>query len=303
MNVQSNQTQANYIGRFAPSPTGPLHLGSLIAAVASYVDAKSKNGIWVLRMEDLDPPREPPGTADLILDQLYALGIQWDGEVLYQSSRINAYRETLKQLSKEELCYPCGCTRLQIKAMGSVYNGSCRNHTVSLPEKFAIRVKTFNDLIGFNDKIQGHQQQNVRKEVGDFIVLRKDNLFAYQLAVVVDDSYQKITDVVRGYDLIDSTPRQIHLQKVLGFKTPKYAHIPIILNDKGHKLSKQNFATPIEPKDGNNLIFQSLKYLGQKPPPPMNRASTDEQLQWAISNWDIHAIPKLANIRENPKRM
>ena len=303
MNFQSNQTQVNYIGRFAPSPTGPLHFGSLIAAVASYVDAKSKNGIWVLRMEDLDPPREPPGTADLILDQLSTLGIRWDGEVLYQSSRISAYREILKKLSKEELCYPCSCTRLQIKAMGSVYNGSCRNRTIPLHKKFAIRVKTFNDLIGFNDKIHGHHQQNVRKEVGDFIVLRKDNLFAYQLAVVVDDSYQKITDVIRGYDLIDSTPRQIHLQKVLGFKTPKYAHIPIVLDGKGHKLSKQNFATPIEPKNGNKLIFQSLKYLGQNPPPSIDRASTNEQLEWAISNWDIHAIPKLANIRENSKRM
>lgn len=303
MNHQSDKSQSNYIGRFAPSPTGPLHFGSLIAAVSSYVDARSKNGIWLLRMEDLDPPREPPGAAELILDQLLTLGIQWDGEVLYQSSRIEAYQEALNRLLEEGLSYKCDCTRAKIKAMGSVYNGSCKGRKISLSKRFAVRVKTLNELIGFYDKVQGYYEQNVEKEVGDFVVLRKDKFFAYQLAVVVDDGYQKITDVIRGYDLIDSTPRQIYLQKILGIKTPSYAHIPIAMNNQGQKLSKQHFATPIDAKNGSMLIFQSLKYLGQTPPEVLSRASAQEQLQWAILNWDIHSIPKLANITANFERM
>ena len=303
MNALATQRGPKYIGRFAPSPSGPLHLGSLIAAVSSYVDAKSKNGLWFVRIEDLDPPREPPGAAEYILDQLFTLSLRWDGDVLYQSTRLDAYQESLVRLSDQGLSYNCNCTRSQIKAMGSVYDGSCRDKRVSLAEEFAIRVKTSNNSIGFNDQIQGYHRQSVEREVGDFIILRKDKLFAYQLAVVIDDDYQQITHVIRGYDLLDSTFRQIHLQNVLGLNTPAYAHVPVIIDDNGKKLSKQHFADPIDAKNDKALIFRALKFLGQAPPIGLAEAPCSEQLEWAINNWDIQAIPKLANISEKSKRI
>ena len=303
MNALAKQRSPEYVGRFAPSPSGPLHLGSLIAAVSSYIDAKSKNGSWLLRIEDIDPPREPPGAAEYILDQLFTLGLRWDGDVLYQSTRLDAYRESLARLSNQGLSYNCSCTRSQIKAMGSIYDGSCRDKNISLAEEFAVRVKTSNNSIGFDDKIQGYHQQRLEREVGDFIILRKDKLFAYQLAVVIDDDYQKITNVIRGHDLLDSTFRQIHLQNILGLKTPAYAHIPVIINESGKKLSKQHFADPIDAKNDKKLIFKALKFLGQGPPISLAKAHSTEQLQWAIDNWDIQAIPKLANIKEKSKRI
>ncbi|MDG2141414.1 MAG: tRNA glutamyl-Q(34) synthetase GluQRS [Gammaproteobacteria bacterium] len=303
MNALATQRSPKYVGRFAPSPSGPLHLGSLIAAVSSYVDAKSKNGLWFLRIEDLDPPREPPGAAEYILDQLFTLSLRWDGDVLYQSTRLDAYQESLARLSDQGLSYNCNCTRSQIKAMGSAYDGSCRDKRISLAEEFAIRVKTSNNSIGFDDQIQGYHQQSVEREVGDFIILRKDKLFAYQLAVVIDDDYQQITHVIRGYDLLDSTFRQIHLQNVLGLNTPAYAHIPVIIDHNGKKLSKQHFADPIDAKNDKALIFKALKFLGQAPPIGLAEAPCSEQLEWAIDNWDIQAIPKLANISEKSKRI
>ena len=303
MNALATQRGPKYIGRFAPSPSGPLHLGSLIAAVSSYVDAKSKNGLWFVRIEDLDPPRETPGASEYILDQLFTLSLRWDGDVLYQSTRLDAYQESLVRLSDQGLSYNCNCTRSQIKAMGSVYDGSCRDKRVSLAEEFAIRVKTSNNSIGFNDQIQGYHRQSVEREVGDFIILRKDKLFAYQLAVVIDDDYQQITHVIRGYDLLDSTFRQIHLQNVLGLNTPAYAHVPVIIDDNGKKLSKQHFADPIDAKNDKALIFRALKFLGQAPPIGLAEAPCSEQLEWAINNWDIQAIPKLANISEKSKRI
>ena len=223
--------------------------------------------------------------------------------MLYQSTRLDAYRESLARLSNQGLCYNCSCTRSQIKAMGSKYDGSCRDKNISLAKEFAVRVKTSNNLIGFDDKIQGYYQQRLEREVGDFIILRKDKLFAYQLAVVIDDDYQQITNVIRGHDLLDSTFRQIHLQNILGLKTPAYAHIPVIINESGKKLSKQHFADPIDAKNDKKLIFKALKFLGQGPPISLAKAHSTEQLQWAIDNWDIQAIPKLANIKEKSKRI
>ena len=288
-----------YIGRFAPSPTGPLHFGSLIAAVASFLDAKANNGLWLLRMEDLDPLREPKGAAEKILDQLINLGLEWDGELLYQSTRLDHYDKILQQLVKKELCYECDCTRPAIKSMGSIYNGHCRNKISNPGSDYAIRLRTENDIIEFNDLVQGNYRQNLEAEVGDFVIVRKDKLFAYQLAVVADDALQNITHIIRGNDLIDSTPRQIYLQQLLNYKTPTYGHIPIIINAQGQKLSKQHFAAPIDTEHGPKLIHQAMKFLGLSPPATIQQTTVKEQLAWGIAVWDIQAVPKLANIPES----
>jgi glutamyl-Q tRNA(Asp) synthetase len=298
-NQQTLLKKTGYIGRFAPSPTGPLHFGSLLAAVASYLDARSNNGFWLVRMEDLDPPREPSGAADLILQQLSALGLEWDGEVLYQSTRLEAYQQTLQQLQVKNLCYGCDCTRRQIKEMGNVYNGSCRQRSLPAAKEFAVRLKTEAVGIAINDLIQGPYAQNIAKDIGDFVIRRKDGLFAYQLAVVVDDEFQNITHIIRGFDLIDSTPRQIYLQRLLNFSEPDYGHIPIIVNDQGQKLSKQHFAPSINTENAAQLIHRALKFLGQSPPEDMQQQKAQTQLRWAIENWDIQAVPKLATIPDD----
>ena len=285
-----------YIGRFAPSPTGPLHFGSLLAAVASYVDAKANLGLWLVRMEDLDPPREPAGAANRILEQLLQLDLTWDGEVLYQSMRLTAYEQALELLTSQGLCYHCNCTRQQVKAMGSAYDGTCRRRSDPPPSDFATRLRIEPVKIGFHDQIQGLYQQDIENEVGDFVIQRKDRLFAYQLAVVVDDAYQGITDIIRGYDLLESTPRQIYLQKVLHYPQPRYGHFPIIVNEQGEKLSKQRFAAPIDVSNASPLLHLALQFLGQSPPSSNRSLKPGVQLQWAIENWDIQAVPKLANI-------
>ena len=300
MTTPEAEKQPSYIGRFAPSPTGPLHFGSLVAALASYLDAKFNKGLWLVRLEDLDPPREQNGASNLILDQLLSLGLEWDKDVLFQSTRLNAYQSALHKLSQKSLTYRCDCTRASIKERGSVYDGHCRTINKAPQHSFAIRIKTSNREIEFQDQIRGEFKQDLGKEVGDFIVLRKDKLFAYHLAVVVDDEYQKISHVVRGSDLISSTPRQIYLQQSLNFKTPRYGHIPVAVNNQNVKLSKQNFSPGIDLKNASYLIFKALKFLGQEPPSSLSRAPVAKQLQWAIDNWDIHAVPKLANIREKP---
>ncbi len=288
--------QLDYVGRFAPSPTGPLHFGSLLAALASYLDARANSGKWLLRVEDLDPPREPAGSAELILEQLHDLGMHWDSDVLYQSSRLDAYAQILEQLGDAGLCYPCDCTRAQIRAMGNVYDGSCRDR-ISTPNKpYAIRLKADAIEIGFEDAIQGKFSQRLATDVGDYVLLRKDKLFAYQLAVVVDDAYQKITHVVRGWDLLDSTPRQIYLQQRLDLDQLHYAHIPIIVDELGQKLSKQAFAPSIETGKATDLLVQALQLLGQSPPEELKLESPNSLLQWAVLNWDVKSVPKVRSI-------
>ncbi|MDD9890245.1 MAG: tRNA glutamyl-Q(34) synthetase GluQRS [Gammaproteobacteria bacterium] len=303
MNSKNLNSEPIYTGRFAPSPTGPLHFGSLIAAVASYLDAKANQGLWLVRMEDLDPPREAEGAAEIILDQLQALDLSWDGDVLYQSSRLTQYQESLKELMNRELCFYCDCTRPRIKSLGSVYDGHCRAITCPPEGEHAIRVLTEDRVIAFEDLVQGDYQQNIQSEIGDFVILRKDKLFAYQLAVVVDDAFQGITHIIRGFDLIDSTPRQIYLQQLLGLATPIYGHIPVIVNEQGQKLSKQHFATPINANNGSRLIHYSLQFLGLSPPELNKTAPIKEQLEWGTEMWDIQAVPKLANIPQNSLEM
>lgn len=293
---QTLHKNSGYIGRFAPSPTGPLHFGSLLAAIASYLDARANNGLWLVRMEDLDPPREPAGAGELILQQLRSLGLEWDGDVLHQSSRLEAYEQILQQLHKRNLCYNCDCSRSQVKAMGNVYNGSCRVRCLPTGQESAIRLKTEALDIAIDDLIQGHYGQNLAREVGDFVIRRKDGLFAYQLAVVIDDELQNISHIIRGFDLIDSTPRQIYLQGLLNFKQPRYGHIPIIVNQQGQKLSKQHFAPAIDTDNALSLIHRALRFLGQAPPEPGQFSDPQALLCWAIENWDIQAVPKLATI-------
>ena len=290
------ESRQGYIGRFAPSPTGPLHFGSLLAALASFLDARANQGKWLMRVEDLDPPREPAGSAELILQQLQDLGMDWDDEVLYQSSRLDAYEEVMDQLQEKGLCYPCDCTRPQIREMGLVYNGSCRERGAPPETPYALRLKTDALEIGFDDEIQGHFAQQLESEVGDFVIRRKDELFAYQLAVVVDDEFQNITHVVRGWDLLDSTPRQIYLQRALNYQEMSYAHIPIIVDEKGQKLSKQSFAPSIETDRASQAIYKALTFLGQAPPTEIEKESPKSQLQGAIGTWDSQEVAKVDSL-------
>lgn len=285
-----------YVGRFAPSPTGPLHFGSLVAALASWLDARVAGGRWLLRMEDLDKPREQPGAADTILRQLEALGLTWDGRVMVQSRRDARYRAALHRLAREGVTYACGCTRREIadSALGidgaHIYPGSCRQGLPPGKVARAIRVRTNPEPIRFLDRIQGECLQSVEREVGDFVVLRADGLFAYQLAVVVDDADQQITDVVRGADLIDSSARQILLQRHLGLATPRYAHVPVAVTAGGEKLSKQTGAAPIDAARGAVEIARALLFLGH--PPPLD-LSPFELLSWALAHWDIRRVPRV----------
>lgn len=258
-----------YVGRFAPSPTGPLHFGSLVAALASHMEAKAAAGKWLLRMEDLDPPREEPGAADEILRALDKLGLEWDGPVLTQSARLERYRAVLDDLSGRGFTYPCACTRRELEDSalaidGSrIYPGTCRQGLAPGKAARTQRLRTHGAPIGFADLIQGWTEQSVGKEVGDFVLLRADGIYAYQLAVVVDDMDQGVTDVVRGADLLDSTARQIHLQRLLGCRTPRYAHVPVALNAAGEKLSKQTGARPLDLSDPKAELARARRFLGQ----------------------------------------
>ena len=287
-----------YIGRFAPSPTGPLHFGSLVAAVASYLEAKCHAGEWLVRMEDVDTPRVVRGAADEILRALQACGMQWDGAIVNQSTRADAYHAELHRLRASGLVYPCACSRREIADSavsgieGPVYPGACRNGLALGKPARAWRINTLGAEIYFDDALQGPVQQNLETDIGDFVLLRADHVYAYQLAVVVDDAEQGITDVVRGADLLDSTPRQIYLQRLLKFPTPRYCHVPVVVNAAGEKLSKQTRAAPIDPAQPLFALLPALRFLGQQPPDELAGASVREFWAWAISNWRIDRVPR-----------
>jgi len=291
---------SNYRGRFAPSPTGPLHFGSLVAAVGSYLEAKSRHGQWLLRIEDLDSPREVPGAAKEILHALEALGMEWDGEIIYQSRRSAAYQVALVRLGKQDAIFPCTCTRKEIadssitRIAGPVYPGTCRH---GLPERkevtaSSLRVKTNNNLIELEDALQGKIRQRLESDIGDFVLRRADGITAYQLAVVVDDAEQGITHVVRGADLLDSTPRQIYLQQLLGYPTPAYLHLPVAVNTQGEKLSKQTLAAPIDTTRPLPSLLTAMRFLGQQPPAELAESNVTSFWQWAVENWQSGSIPK-----------
>jgi glutamyl-Q tRNA(Asp) synthetase len=327
---------SQYRGRFAPSPTGPLHFGSLVAAVGSYLDARHHHGTWLVRIEDLDAPRCVAGAADDILRTLEAFGLHWDGEIIHQSQRTAAYDEALHSLQSLAAVYPCCCTRKEIADSalhgidGPVYPGTCRNGIPMGREGRAWRVRTDlflrhprrgeersegttgmgaeqqgliastptltlplqgggnqipDDSVEFDDELQGRITQHLESEIGDFVVKRADGLYAYQLAVVVDDAFQDITHIVRGCDLLASTPRQIHLQRLLGLPTPAYMHLPVAVNAQGEKLSKQTLALAITTDDVVATLISALDFLHQQPPAELQQGSVEEVLGWAIKNW------------------
>jgi glutamyl-Q tRNA(Asp) synthetase len=288
-----------YRGRFAPSPTGPLHFGSLVAAIGSYLQARHQGGAWLVRMEDIDPPREVPGAADTILRTLERYGFEWDGPVLYQSSRHEAYHEALGQLRRAGRSYRCNCSRKAISEQAQrlglplgVYPGSCRTAAISDQQRHAIRLLSPEGSISFTDGIQGHFSQQLEQEVGDFVLRRADGLIAYQLAVVVDDAYQEITEVVRGSDLLDNTPRQIALQQALGVQPPGYLHLPVVLNAQGMKLSKQTFAPALDLDQPLPALWQGLDFLGQRPLTELLQGDLASLWRWAIENWRSEFIPR-----------
>ena len=290
-------TDLPYHGRFAPSPTGPLHFGSLVAAVGSYLQARTNQGGWYLRIEDLDPPREITGATTEILHTLEHYGLNWDGEVLYQSQRTDIYVGALEQLSQQGYVYSCGCSRKQVLdnaisgRYGPIYQGCCRQGLANDKLPAALRVLTHDSPISFVDSLRGRFEQKIESEIGDFVVRRADKLFAYQLAVVVDDAAQNITEVVRGADLLDNTPRQIHLQKLFKYPTPNYMHLPVALNHHGQKLSKQTGASKIGGLRPQTVLFEVLSFLNQKPASEIIDCDLDSFWLWAIQNWQPDKIP------------
>lgn len=281
----------HYRGRFAPSPTGPLHFGSIITAAASYADARAHHGDWLLRIEDVDEPRTVPGSADDILRTLEALGFEWSGEVLYQTRRKHAYEDALQQLMQQDLVYRCTCTRSELYNLSdsSVYPGICANKHYPPHIEHAVRLRVPDARSGFVDAVRGRFEQNLQNDVGDYVIRRRDGLFAYQLAVVVDDAFQGITHIVRGADLLDSTPRQIYLQQCLHYPTPGYMHLPLAVNASGEKLSKQTYAPHI--KTDSTVLFDALNFLGQQIPAELEHESCETIWAWAIANWRRENIP------------
>lgn len=275
-----------YVGRFAPSPTGPLHFGSLVAAVASWLDARAQGGRWLVRIEDLDKPREQPGAATDILRTLERSGLYWDGTPLFQSRNLHSYAAALERLQAQ--CYGCACTRKEIadSSLGlasdgaRIYPGTCRHGIPAGRAARAMRIRVPEKDVVFEDRVQGTQRQNLAREVGDFILRRADGAFSYQLAVVVDDAEQGVTDVVRGADLLDSTARQIHLQRLFGYPQPRYLHVPVAVNSAGEKLSKQTGAQPIS--DPRRAIADALRFLGQDA----------DTLEGALPLWNVGAIAR-----------
>jgi glutamyl-Q tRNA(Asp) synthetase len=286
-----------YTGRFAPSPTGPLHFGSLVAALASWIDARAAGGRWLVRIEDLDAPRAQPGAADEILRALERLGLGWDGEVLYQSRRAARYEEVLRKLRSHT--YLCGCTRREIadSSLGlasdgaQIYPGTCRGGLPAGKAQRALRVRVDDSSIGFVDRVQGRRDQVPSRDVGDFVLYRADGQFAYQLAVVVDDMDQGVTDVVRGADLLDSTARQIFLQRLLGHASPRYLHVPVALDAAGEKLSKQTGASALDLSEPRRELHRALAFLNQP-----------EDLGQALREWNPELIPARAALAPAPRR-
>lgn len=281
-----------YIGRFAPSPTGPLHFGSLVAAVASYCDAKANQGKWLLRIEDIDQPREVAGAADDIISTLQAYGFVWDGDILYQSARSTAYQAALDELKSQGMVYPCTCSRKTIADIteqkgieGAIYPQTCLHQAIDLNKTPAWRFTTPDQVTRFNDMALGLQSQHVATEIGDFVIKRADGLFAYQLAVVVDDAAQGVTHVVRGEDLLTSTARQILLQDALGFTHPIYRHTPIVTNTLGQKLSKQTQAEPLPLDSVSTHLCRAFEFLTLNPPAHLASATSSDCWEWGIQAW------------------
>lgn len=300
MDIRQHKTPV--VGRFAPSPTGALHFGSLVAAVGSYCLARKAGGRWLLRMEDLDGPRVVPGAAEGILRALETLGFDWDGEVLWQSRRGAVYEAALEQLRRRGLVFDCGCSRKEVLASaphageeGPIYPGTCRGGLGAGRKPRALRLRVPEQQVVFSDGLFGRQEQHLASAVGDFVLRRADGLFAYQLAVVVDDAASGVTQVVRGADLLTSTPRQIYLQACLDYPHPRYIHLPLVLAADGDKISKRHGTLELNlAARGGLLLWQALRFLGQAVPAELRAAPPAELLRWGRSNFDLAAVPAMA---------
>lgn len=286
-----------YRGRFAPSPTGPLHFGSLVAAVGSYLDARSRGGEWLVRIEDLDPLREMPGASSIILQTLENFELYWDGSVVYQSQRDDIYADALEQLQTQQQLFLCACSRREVADSaiagpeGLIYPGTCRQGIPAGRDPRAVRVKVDTRNLRFTDQLQGTIEQNLSRDIDDFIIKRADGVYAYQLAVVVDDALQGITHVVRGSDLLSSTTRQIYLQELLGYSTPDYLHLPIAVNAAGEKLSKQTYAEPVDVHATRQVANAVLRFLGQPLPDATVDMTLAELWSSAAATWDLQRLP------------
>ncbi|WP_297844155.1 tRNA glutamyl-Q(34) synthetase GluQRS [Pseudomonas sp.] len=287
----------SYIGRFAPTPSGYLHFGSLVAALASYLDARAVGGQWLMRMEDLDPPREVAGAQGAILRTLESYAFEWDGEVINQSHRHEAYAQVANRWVSQGLAYACTCSRKQLQAFNGIYPGQCRNAGHD-PQNSAIRIRVPELEYRFVDRAQGMYAQHLGRDVGDFVIRRRDGLYAYQLAVVIDDAWQGITDIVRGADLLDSTPRQLYLQELLGLPQPRYLHVPLITQPDGNKLGKSYRSPPLPSDQATPLLLRALRALGQTTDDGLRYASPQEVLAWGIKHWNAHLIPRIRHLEE-----
>ncbi|MGZ4968523.1 MAG: tRNA glutamyl-Q(34) synthetase GluQRS [Methylobacter sp.] len=297
------------MGRFAPSPTGPLHLGSLYTALAGFLQARSQQGQWLLRIDDLDTPRNVKGSTDAILRTLEAYGLHWDGDVYYQSKHIDIYDDIIDGLQKNKLIYPCTCSRKTLmtgdngQSQLDIYPGICRDRKILPDSPHALRIKADNRIIAFQDQLQGLVSHNLAEQYGDFILKRKDHIIAYQFAVVIDDDLQRVNHIVRGFDLLEETPKQIYLQQLLGLSTPGYMHVPVIVDEQGYKLSKQTQAMAVELTSPHRVIFELLGLLKQNPPIELRRALIAEQLDWAIKHWNPVLLKNVRAVSSIPAKL
>jgi glutamyl-Q tRNA(Asp) synthetase len=286
-----------YVGRFAPTPSGYLHFGSLVAALASYLDARAAGGLWLLRMEDLDPPREVPGAQAAILQTLETYGFEWDGELVRQSDRHDAYAAIIERLLDAGLAYACTCSRKRLEGYAGIYPGFCRDAGNATADA-AIRLRVPDREYVFIDRVQGEFRQHLGREVGDFVIRRRDGFYAYQLAVVLDDAWQGVTDVVRGADLLDSTPRQLYLQELLGLPQPRYLHVPLLTQPDGNKLGKSYRSPPLPADQAGPLLLRAMRALGQQPPAELDGCNPRELLVWGVAHWDAGRIPRTHTLAE-----
>jgi glutamyl-Q tRNA(Asp) synthetase len=284
-----------YIGRFAPTPSGPLHFGSIIAAFGSYLQARSNNGKWLVRIDDIDQARTVAGADKLILEQLESLRLCWDESVVYQSRRLDLYQTALDELQLLKCTFPCVCSRKDLS--DKPYPGTCRTGIKSNSIARSIRIKTSNSEIGINDQLQGYYSQCLESKIGDFIIKRADGFFAYHLAVVVDDAEQNVTNIVRGADLLDSTLRQVYLQNKLNLYTPSYLHLPVAIDNAGKKISKATNAESVNSNSPNETLFNVLGFLGQSPPEELITYDVESILSWSIQNWNINSLPTQKEIK------
>jgi len=300
--MSGRRRQPTYRGRFAPSPTGALHFGSLIAATGSYLQARSRQGEWCLRIDDIDPPREAPGARDTILKTLAGFGFEWDGPVTYQSQHADIYAEALITLQDKGLVYPCACSRKVIaqaqaaNTQNPVYPGTCRRGLGPGQSARMLRINTEGVVMEFQDLLQGKHRYVLETTQGDFVVRRADGLFAYQLATGIDDAMQGMTEVIRGSDLLDTTPCQMFIQQALDLKSPTYGHLPVALNSNGQKLSKQTHARPLDIRQAVVQLWQALDFLGQKPAKDLRESSLKTLWEWAFANWHTNNITRQTTI-------